>query len=58
MGLDAEHILRGSEIELMDDATLVAAAARTTVFAKLTPLHKERIVQLLRKQGPRGGLYG
>ncbi|NTY89729.1 magnesium-translocating P-type ATPase [Serratia fonticola] len=58
VGLDAEHILRGSEIELMDDATLVTAAARTTVFAKLTPLHKERIVQLLRKQGHVVGFMG
>ena len=35
----------------MDDEQLAQAAARTTVFAKLTPLHKERIVKLLRRQG-------
>ncbi len=51
VGLAAEHLLRGSEIEQMDDEQLAQAAARTTVFAKLTPLHKERIVKLLRRQG-------
>ena len=57
VGLAAEHLLRGSEIEQMDDEQLAQAAARTTVFAKLTPLHKERIVKLLRRRA-RGGLYG
>ncbi len=50
VGLAAEHLLRGSEIEQMDDEQLAQAAARTTVFAKLTPLHKERIVKLLRRR--------
>ena len=51
VGLEADSLLRGSEIEQMDDEQLAQAAARTTVFAKLTPLHKERIVKLLRRQG-------
>ena len=51
VGLAAEHLLRGSEIEQMDDEQLAQAAARTTVFAKLTPLHKERIVKPLRRRG-------
>ncbi|MBL2939995.1 HAD family hydrolase, partial [Klebsiella pneumoniae] len=39
VGLEADSLLRGSEIEQMDDEQLAQAAARTTVFAKLTPLH-------------------
>ncbi|AUY13198.1 magnesium-translocating P-type ATPase [Serratia marcescens] len=58
VGLAAEHLLRGSEIEQMDDEQLAQAAARTTVFAKLTPLHKERIVKLLRRQGHVVGFMG
>ena len=58
VGLEADSLLRGSEIEQMDDEQLAQAAARTTVFAKLTPLHKERIVKLLRRQGHVVGFYG
>ncbi|NLU17642.1 MAG: magnesium-translocating P-type ATPase [Serratia liquefaciens] len=58
VGLAADHILRGSEIEQMNDEQLAQAAARTTVFAKLTPLHKERIVKLLRQQGHVVGFMG
>lgn len=54
----ADHVLRGSEIEQMNDEQLAQAAARTTVFAKLTPLHKERIVKLLRQQGHVVGFMG
>ncbi|EMN8763922.1 MULTISPECIES: magnesium-translocating P-type ATPase [Serratia] len=58
VGLEADSLLRGSEIEQMDDEQLAQAAARTTVFAKLTPLHKERIVKLLRRQGHVVGFMG
>ena len=58
VGLAADHVLRGSEIEQMNDEQLAQAAARTTVFAKLTPLHKERIVKLLRQQGHVVGFMG
>uniref|UniRef100_A0A182SGS1 Cation-transporting P-type ATPase C-terminal domain-containing protein n=1 Tax=Anopheles maculatus TaxID=74869 RepID=A0A182SGS1_9DIPT len=58
VGLAADHVLLGREIELMKDDELTQAAARTTLFAKLTPLHKERIVQLLRKQGHVVGFMG
>ncbi|AGO53431.1 magnesium-transporting ATPase, p-type 1 [Serratia plymuthica 4Rx13] len=58
VGLAAEHVLCGSEIEHMTDEQLAQAAARTTVFAKLTPMHKERIVKLLRQQGHVVGFMG
>ncbi|VXD07234.1 MULTISPECIES: magnesium-translocating P-type ATPase [unclassified Serratia (in: enterobacteria)] len=58
VGLAADRVLLGREVEQMNDDELAQAAARTTLFAKLTPLHKERIVQLLRKQGHVVGFMG
>ncbi|MGL6017150.1 MAG: magnesium-translocating P-type ATPase, partial [Gibbsiella quercinecans] len=58
VGLQADRVLLGREIERMDDAELAQALADTTVFAKLTPLHKERLVQLLRKQDHVVGFMG
>ncbi|RLM14764.1 magnesium-translocating P-type ATPase [Gibbsiella quercinecans] len=58
VGLQADRVLLGREIERMDDAELTQALADTTVFAKLTPLHKERLVQLLRKQDHVVGFMG
>jgi Mg2+-importing ATPase len=42
----------------MDDAQLAAAAETTTVFAKLTPAHKERIVRMLKGNGHVVGFMG
>ena len=42
----------------MSDAELAEAAERTTVFAKLSPAQKERIIAALHAQGPRGRLPG
>lgn len=58
VGLDVQHILLGEDIEAMDDAALQQAARQTQVFAKLTPLHKERIVQSLRAQAHIVGFMG
>jgi len=58
VGLKVDEILIGSDIENMDDAQLLAAAESTTVFAKLTPMHKERIVRVLRGEGHVVGFMG
>ncbi|MGV8924191.1 MAG: magnesium-translocating P-type ATPase [Ewingella sp.] len=58
VGLQVDHILLGSDIEVMDDIQLLAAAETTTVFAKLTPMHKERIVRVLRGAGHVVGFMG
>ncbi|GAA3610768.1 magnesium-translocating P-type ATPase [Gibbsiella greigii] len=58
VGLQADRVLLGREIERMDDVELAQALADTTLFAKLTPLHKERLVQLLRKQDHVVGFMG
>ncbi|MFD2366444.1 magnesium-translocating P-type ATPase [Pseudoduganella sp. GCM10020061] len=50
VGFYAGTILLGSQIESMGDEELAVAAEGTSVFAKLTPGQKERIVRLLRKR--------
>jgi Mg2+-importing ATPase len=51
VGLDAGDVVVGSEIEHLSDDELARLAQRTTLFARLTPMHKERIVTLLRREG-------
>lgn len=58
VGLSVERVLRGSDIEQMTAAQLTAATRSTTLFAKLTPMHKERIVQNLREAGHVVGFMG
>jgi P-type Mg2+ transporter len=58
VGLAVTGSLQGSDIEAMDDAQLAAAVEVTTVFAKLDPLHKERIVRALRANGHVTGFMG
>ena len=58
VGLVPGVVLLGSHIEAMDDAQLATAVETTTVFAKLTPAHKERIVRLLKGNGHVVGFMG
>ena len=58
VGIDAGEILLGAQVERMDDASWRTLADRTTVFAKLTPAQKERIVQALHRKGHVVGFLG
>ena len=58
VGLAAERVLLGAEVEAMDEAQLGAAVSRHDVFAKLTPAHKERIVRSLKAGGNVVGFMG
>lgn len=58
VGLNVEGILMGSQIDAMDDATLAEAVEHHTIFAKLSPLDKERIVRSLRADGHVVGFMG
>ena len=58
VGLAVERVLSGPEIERMDEAALALAVTQCEVFAKLAPLHKERIVRALRAQGHVVGFMG
>jgi len=58
VGLPVGPILTGAAIERMDDAALAQAVQAHDGFAKLAPLHKERIVRSLRAQGHVVGFMG
>ena len=53
-----EAVMLGSQVEALSDEALKAAAEAHSVFAKLTPLHKERIVRALRANGHVVGFIG
>lgn len=58
VGLPAERVLLGSEIERMSDEELAKAVEEHDVFAKLTPAHKDRIVRRLKQNGHVVGFMG
>jgi Mg2+-importing ATPase len=58
VGLPVEGILLGNQIEAMSDAELAAAVEVRSVFAKLTPAHKERVVRTLHANGHVVGFMG
>ena len=58
VGLSADNILLGSDIEEMNDKQLKKAVEKTHVFAKLSPNQKARIVTALRENGHTVGYMG
>ncbi|VVD86624.1 magnesium-translocating P-type ATPase [Pandoraea nosoerga] len=58
VGLEPGTPLLGSDIEPMSDEALREAVGRTTVFAKLAPLHKARVVKALQANGHTVGFLG
>jgi Mg2+-importing ATPase len=58
VGLPVESILLGPEVEKMTDAELTVAAEKITVFAKLSPAHKQRIIRILQAKGHVVGFMG
>ena len=58
VGLAVRGVLQGPELDDMDDAQVAQAAESHTVFAKLSPLHKERLVRALRGNGHIVGFMG
>ncbi len=58
VGLASTGLLLGSQIDAMDDQTLADAVEKNTIFAKLSPLNKERIVRRFRDNGHVVGFMG
>lgn len=58
VGLASDQILLGSEVEGMEDEELQKKAENTTIFAKLSPLQKGRVVGALQKNGHTVGFMG
>ena len=58
VGLSTENTLVGSEIEIMSDQQLGDVAEKTTLFARLSPAHKKRIIDVLRQRNHVVGFMG
>ena len=51
IGLDVEGVLTGVDLERLDDDGLAAAIPHTTVFARVSPDQKSRIIKVARRTG-------
>ncbi len=58
VGLDVDSLMLGQEVEKLTDDELDALVEETSVFAKLTPIQKERIVHSLHRKGHVVGFMG
>ena len=58
VGLDVENILLGVEVDALSDEELSQAVENTTVFAKLSPDQKARIILQLKANGHKVGYMG
>lgn len=58
VGLEPGVPLLGTELELMDDDLLAKEVEQRTVFAKLSPLQKSRVLKILQSNGHTVGFLG
>ncbi len=58
VGLSTEFVLLGSDVEALTDEGLADSAQRTTLFARVSPAHKQRIIKALRSRGHVVGFMG
>jgi P-type Mg2+ transporter len=58
VGLAIEHTLLGKEVEALSDAHLAEQTEHTTVFAKMSPLQKSRVIRALKGNGHTVGYLG
>ena len=58
VGLATDNVLIGKQVEAMADAELAEAAEKTTLFAQLSPTHKQRIIRALQSKGHVVGFLG
>lgn len=58
VGIPFQQVLLGKEVEQMGDEELSAQLGETSIFAKLSPIQKSRIVKLLQAKGHTVGFMG
>ena len=58
VGIQAEKILLGSQVENLTDEQLTKEVETTDVFARLSPAHKKRVVQALQRNKHVVGFMG
>ncbi len=58
IGLTVGGTLTGAQLEQLDDAQLAAALPQTTIFARVTPEQKSRLIKAQRASGATVGFLG
>jgi len=58
VGLSTEFVLLGGEVEKLSDELLADAAERSTLFARVSPAHKQRIILALQSRKHTVGFMG
>ena len=58
VGIATDQVLLGNQIEIMSDVELAAAASQATLFARLSPAHKQRTIKILQSAGHVVGFMG
>lgn len=58
VGVDSDRVLLGWQIDDMSDEELADKAEKTSIFAKLSPMQKSRIVKVLKENGHVVGFMG
>lgn len=58
VGISVDNILLGHQVEVMTNEELKVEVERTSIFAKLSPQQKARIVSILRENGHVVGFMG
>jgi Mg2+-importing ATPase len=58
IGLALDGTLTGADLDRLDDAQLAAALPQTTIFARVTPEQKSRIIKAQRASGSTVGFLG
>ncbi|MCX6013148.1 MAG: magnesium-translocating P-type ATPase [Chloroflexi bacterium] len=56
--VEIRHIVRGSELEEMNDTTLAMVVEKNDIFARVTPAQKNRIITALKNNGHVVGFMG
>src|SRR4029077_7126963 len=58
LGLPVQGVLTGADIAQMDDIALAARAETTTLFCRVNPSQKERVILALKRRGHTVGYLG
>jgi Mg2+-importing ATPase len=58
LGLDVRGVITGSELDALDDAELGRRIPDTTIFARVTPEQKSRVIKAQRELGADVGFLG
>ena len=58
VGIRIDSLMAGPQVDMLGEDELAGAAEDTTVFVKLTPLQKARVIRALQKRGHTVGYLG